>query len=239
MVFITIVFGILIAMNRFVRIAGVSLVSVLIVAGTVWAESGGFRGPDPVTEVFPNQKIEVPINTGSARQTRKGAIDFSSSTDAYPLVFSTNQGIDVGGGQFVMNGDLQFTTTVTTDPVTKAVTSKPNGVLFSDGTNQITAAYGRYKYGKFCSVVGPGWRDSFVAPDDFTIAACQKYAADTSATNGWSLGCMTANGVVLGAGGSAVPVPNCGWPVPPVRPPPSDKPCPTYNWHTNVWMQCP
>lgn len=217
-------------MNRLLRVAGVTLVSILAVAGTVWAVQtpSGFRTPDPVTEVFPNQKIEVPINTGSVAQDRKGAIDFSASTDAYPLVFSTNQGIDVGGGQLVMNGDLQFTATA----------AKPNGIVFSDGTEQKTAAYGRYKYGKFCSVVGPGWRDSFVAPDDFTIAACQKYAVDTSGTNSWAVACMTSTGVRWGPAEGVPPTPNCGWDYHPPVPPPGPA-CPTYNQKTNTWFLCP
>lgn len=216
-------------MNRILKTAVITLASVLVVAGTVWAQSSGFRMPDPVTEIFPNQKIEVPINTGSVAQDRKGIINFSSSTENYPLKFGTNQGISVGdgSGQLTLNGDLKFPQ------------ASLNGIVFSDNTIQTSAAYGKYKYGKFCSVVGPGWRDSFVAPDDFTIAACQKYAADTSATNGWGLGCMTPSGVVFGPGGAVPPTPNCGWPIPPRTPPPAERPCPTYNPKLDIWIQCP
>lgn len=201
-------------MNRIVKIAGIALTSLLVVVGTVWAQTGvQWKAP---TLPFPFQDIPTIIDTGAVEQSRLGVINFPSSTvPTYSLLFGSNtgNGINVGGGSFVLNGSLKLASPV-------KISDPPKAIVFQDGTVQTEAAYGQFNFGKFCSVISPGnWRDSFLVIDRFTRAACQKYMTDTSASR-WSLGCLSGSGVRWGPSDGVPPTPNCGWDTPAVPPPP-------------------
>ncbi len=167
-------------------------------------------------------------------QTRQGVIDFSTSTKPYPLLFGTNQGIDVGGGTLnllgglkVINGDLTLQS------------SSTNGVRFPDNSLQATAASGLLGYGKICSMVSPGyWRDSLEVPDSFRRSGCKAYATAIGAPVAYP-GCITSSSVWLATADSGVPSPNCGWDVPPPKViPPPPKNCADPVWTGTRWI-CP
>lgn len=206
-------------MNRFVKVAGIALVSLLAVAGVARAQTWlQWKAP---LNAFPMQsEIIPPIDTGSVAQPRGGVINVSSTIVDFPLKFSstTAQGFNIWGGKFNLNGDLTFP-----KPIKSGL---EKGLVFADGTVQIEAAYGRLGKGKFCSVIGNGWRDSFQVVDDFTRAACAKYAADTAAST-WQIGCLSGSGVRWGT--NLPPTPNCGWDTPAAPPPPPD----CFYWYTD------
>ncbi len=210
-------------MNRFVKVAGIALVSLLAVAGAAQAQTW-FQWKAPLSPFPIQDEIIPPIDTGKVAQPRGGVINVSS-TNPYPLIFSstTAQGFNIWGGKFNLNGDLQF-------PKPANIGSPVNGLIFADGTAQTEAAYGRLGKGKFCSAISPGnWRDSFQVVDDFTRAACAKYAADTAAST-WQIGCLSGTGVRWGT--NLPPTPNCGWDTP-AAPPPADPGC--HYWYTDIY----
>lgn len=252
-------------MNKFVRVAGITVASILVVAGTVWAQAWVpqtvFQWKAP-QQPFPNMsEITVPIDTGDVKQDRGGQIDFSkSSSTAYSLQFGDMKGgISVAnGGQLPISGNLSF------------VSGTQSGIFFTDGSYQISA--GISQAGKLCRVVikpfdpgngdtvppsGPVY-DTIPARDSWLAADCVKYASDTVPPgSGYTypalLGCaypggLTAFGAPTAAGyWDATTLPNnCGWNPPPppaaktgVPPGFKERACPTYDWRTRLWTYCP
>ena len=212
------------SMNNTARTVVTVLVTVLVVASTAWAQwaapnSGLSKWAAP-TAVFPdNGGIVAPLDEGNKAQTRGGVIDFSSSTQPFPLSFGASQGISVlrgqtlniGGGNLgLLDGNLIF-----------SPSAAFHGITFPDTSVQVTSASGQLGYGKVCSIVVSGnWRDTMMVPNDFTRAACVQWATAAGASVGLP-GCITSSSVWLAASSGGVPSPNCHWDVPPpvVRPP--------------------
>ena len=215
-------------MNNTAKVVISALATTLVVAGVVWAQTPGFQWTAPKLP-FPQQNVLEPIDTGSRMQTRQGVIDFSTSTERYPLAFGTNQGVEVkGGGTLnllgglsVINGDLTL------------LSSSTNGVRFPDNSLQVSSASGNFGYGQICSVFqDSNWRDTLEVPNGYTRDACRQFAAAIGA-NYWYPGCISTSSVWFAATNGGVPSPNCGWDVPPpVRRPPK----PTCGgWDNAVW----
>ncbi len=234
-------------MNKFVRVAGIAVASVLVVAGTVWAQAGLPAGLPagsqwkPPQGTFPNMsEITVPIDTGDISQDRGGTIDFSkSSSTSYSLKFPDLKGgiIVAGAGQLPISGNLSF------------VTGTQSGIVFTDGSYQTSS--GKFQSAKFCRVViqpynpgngydvmptGPVY-DTVPARDSWKVSDCINYAKDmVPAGSGYTypvmIGCEYPSGFGFGAPSAAgyydpttLPM-NCGWDVPPPPPPPVGTPLP-------------
>ncbi|MEM9456157.1 MAG: hypothetical protein AAGF11_18385 [Myxococcota bacterium] len=63
---------------------------------------------------------------------------------------------------------------------------------------------------KICSVIGNGWRDTLVVPDNWDAGDCNTFRVATGAIT-YQLGCFRFSTFTFGIAGGTPPSENCGW----------------------------
>lgn len=212
-------------MNTFVRVAGITIASVLVVAGTVWAaQMPGTLWTAP-TKPFPDQSdIAVPIDTGNIQQDRGGTVDFSKSTVTTTLRLGYDQSIQGDTVLNIIRSSLRITDT-------------NSGIVFPDDTYQISA--GKFQNAKLCRVIIQEYfndpavgtslpiYDTIPARDLWTVSDCISYGKSIGPGYPVLIGCEYPTNSAFGAPTAAgyydkATLPqNCGWDASPPPPPPA------------------
>lgn len=163
---------------------------------------------DAAAEMLPRQQV---LSAPYAIQAgRAGGADAVSSTSPTGNIFPSTGNVGIGTTtpeqSLAVTGAAKFTGTV--DIVGSLTTTGATSVggLLTSSTLQFTVQ-------KFCSVRGPGWRDSFMVPNSWTIANCSALFEALQDGSQYRLGCIFSNGTVSESltNQPVAPTPNCGW----------------------------